>query len=75
MARVGYNVCDKCGKKLNVNTLWLATKPYRIRMAFKTIFGFTDREYDFELCDECGIEVKNYIKAWPKKVQNEQNKN
>lgn len=63
MAEITYNVCDRCGKKIDA-TYFLAkvkkTKKFSIHL-LRRIARVFDTEYNYELCAECGEAVQAFI--------------
>ena len=72
MATVNYIACDRCGKKL-VKEFWSANKPYKMRMLFRqvSLLGYANKEYNYDFCYECGVEVRDFLKG--KKEKQEEN--
>ena len=67
MAEIKYNVCDRCGKKLEGKRfLAKLTKPiFKLHLRDRGIALFDYFDYNYELCRECGEAVRNFIRTNP----------
>lgn len=58
MAIVKYEVCDRCGERINNHSRHLA-KVNRVKIKW-VVCGIT-QEYSYELCGECSDELDTFI--------------
>jgi len=63
MSKVTYEICNRCGKKLN----WKLCRFERIKATY--ILGKGPYDYDevkLDLCDECADELKQFLSGGKK---------
>jgi len=58
MAKVEYEVCDRCGVKINYHSRHLA-KVCRTKIKW-IICGIT-QEYNYQLCEECSDKLDDFL--------------
>jgi len=62
MGRINYEVCDRCGNKIN-DSGWPITRINKLKEV--AVFGYGPHNYcncDYVLCDKCSVMFRRFMR-------------